>query len=120
MLLKNSNVWPTSIDAPFQDGESSSLLDVLEEKKSPNPENGLMASSLNTDINAALTRLTLRESEIVELIFGLNGQPITSLSEIGDKFELTRERVRQLKESALRKLKSDPRCGKILKPYLGL
>ena len=119
-LLKNSNSWPSSIDAPFQDGEHSSLLDVIEEKKSPNPENGMMLSSLHMDIKSVLNRLTTRESEVIQLSFGLNGRSTSSLGEIGDKLDLTRERVRQLKEGAIRKLKSDPRCTNILKPYLGM
>lgn len=107
-----------SMDAPFVQGEENSLLDVLENDNEQTPDQGLIAESLRREVHRALSTLTQRESDVIELYFGLNGEPTMSLEEIGEKFNLTRERVRQIKEKAIRRLRHTSR-SKALKPYLG-
>ena len=85
---------------------------------SPNPDEGLMVDSLRQEIGRALATLTPREGEVVKAYFGLNGAHAMTLEEIGEAFDLTRERVRQIKEKAVRRLKHTSR-SKILKTYLG-
>ena len=106
-----------SVDAPFVEGEDNNLLDVLINDDSPLADRSLMNESLSLEIDRALSTLTERESEIVKMFFGLGCQEMT-LEEIGDKFGLTRERVRQIKEKAIRRLRSTSR-SKFLKTYLG-
>lgn len=106
-----------SVDAPFVEGEDNSLLDVLVNDDSPNADRGLVNESLNTEIERALQTLAPREREIVKSFFGIGCQEMT-LEEIGERFGLTRERVRQIKEKAIRKLKNNSR-SKLLKGYLG-
>ncbi len=106
-----------SVDAPFVEGEDNSLLDVLPNDDSPMADKGLVNESLNTEIERALSTLTDREREIVKSFFGIGCQEMT-LEEIGERFGLTRERVRQIKEKAIRRLKS-PSRSKLLKGYLG-
>ena len=106
-----------SVDAPFVEGEDNSLLDVLPNDDSPMADRGLVNESLNTEIERALSTLTDREREIVKSFFGIGCQEMT-LEEIGERFGLTRERVRQIKEKAIRRLKS-PNRSKLLKDYLG-
>ncbi|MBQ7750251.1 MAG: sigma-70 family RNA polymerase sigma factor, partial [Bacteroidales bacterium] len=106
-----------SVDAPFVEGEDNSLLDVLPNDDSPSADRGLVNESLNTEIERALSTLTDREREIVKSFFGIGCQEMT-LEEIGERFGLTRERVRQIKEKAIRRLKS-PSRSKLLKDYLG-
>ena len=106
-----------SVDAPFVEGEDNSLLDVLPNDDSPSADRGLVNESLNTEIERALSTLTDREREIVKSFFGIGCQEMT-LEEIGERFGLTRERVRQIKEKAIRRLKS-PSRSKLLKGYLG-
>ena len=107
-----------SVDAPFVDGEDNSLLDVLVNDDSPMADNSLVNESLSCEINRALsTTLTEREQQIIEMFFGIGQQEMT-LEEIGDRFGLTRERVRQIKEKAIRRLKQNQR-SKLLKSYLG-
>lgn len=93
-----------SVDAPFVDGEDNSLLDVMVNEDSPMADKGLMAESLSKEIERALSTLTDREREIIRMFFGIGCREAT-LEEIGDKFGLTRERVRQIKERALRRLR---------------
>ncbi|MBL7863272.1 MAG: sigma-70 family RNA polymerase sigma factor [Cyclobacteriaceae bacterium] len=107
-----------SVDAPFVQGEENSLLDVLENEHSDTPDNTLMMDSLRREVSRALSTLPQRESDVMTLYFGLNGQQALTLEEIGDKFELTRERVRQIKEKATRRLRQNSR-SKALKTYLG-
>lgn len=107
----------TSIDAPFVEGEDNSLLDVLVNDDSPIADNTLMHESLRKEIDRALSTLTERESEIIKMFFGIGCQEMT-LEEIGDKFGLTRERVRQIKEKAIRKLRQSNK-SRLLKGYLG-
>ncbi len=106
-----------SVDAPFVDGEDNSLLDVLVNNDSPNADRALMMESLGKDIDRALATLTERESDIIILSFGIGCQEMT-LEELGERFGLTRERVRQIKEKAIRRLRHTSR-SKLLKPYLG-
>ena len=106
-----------SVDAPFVEGEDNSLLDVLVNDDSPIADKSLMSESLSKEIDRALATLTERESEIIKMFFGIGYQEMT-LEEIGGKFGLTRERVRQIKEKAIRRLKQNSR-SKLLKGYLG-
>jgi len=106
-----------SVDAPFVDGEDNSLLDVLVNSDSPNADKALIMESLTREIHRALATLTERESDIVRLFFGIGCQEMT-LEEIGERFGLTRERVRQIKEKAIRRLRHTSR-SKLLKTYLG-
>ncbi|MBQ9591710.1 MAG: sigma-70 family RNA polymerase sigma factor [Paludibacteraceae bacterium] len=107
----------TSIDAPFVEGEDNSLLDVIVNEDSPKADRDLINESLATEIDRSLATLSERESDIIKMFFGIGYQEMT-LEEIGDKFNLTRERVRQIKEKAIRRLRSTQRC-KLLKSYLG-
>lgn len=106
-----------SMDAPFVEGEDNSLLDVLVNDDAPVADRTLINESLQKEIDRALSTLTERESDIIKMFFGL-GVPEMTLEEIGDKFQLTRERVRQIKEKAIRRLRQDSR-SKLLKSYLG-
>jgi RNA polymerase primary sigma factor len=107
-----------SMDAPFVQGEENSLLDVLENETDPTPDQGLINDSLRKEVQRALSTLTQREADVIALYFGLNGEHAMTLEEIGEKFNLTRERVRQIKEKAIRRLRHTSR-SKTLKPYLG-
>ncbi|MBA4302114.1 RNA polymerase primary sigma factor [Algoriphagus alkaliphilus] len=107
-----------SMDAPFVQGEENSLLDVLENDGDEKPDDGLMTDSLRKEVQRALSTLTQREADVITLYFGLNGEHAMTLEEIGEKFNLTRERVRQIKEKAIRRLRHTSR-SKTLKPYLG-
>lgn len=91
-----------SMDAPFVQGEENSLLDVLENDSEETPDSGLMNDSLRKEVQRALSTLTQREADVITLYFGLNGEHAMTLEEIGEKFNLTRERVRQIKEKAIR------------------
>ncbi len=115
--LKNSGRH-VSMDAPLVEGEDSNLYDVLNTGESPNPDRILLHESLKTEIERALETLTPREADVVRLYFGLGNQHAMTLEEIGETFDLTRERVRQIKEKAIRRLKHTSR-SKILKTYLG-
>lgn len=106
-----------SVDAPFAEGEDNNLLDVLVNGDSPNADRVLINESLSTEVDRALSTLTERERDIVRYFFGIGCTEMT-LEEIGDKFGLTRERVRQIKEKAVRRLRSSSR-SKLLKTYLG-
>ncbi|MDO4708117.1 MAG: RNA polymerase sigma factor RpoD/SigA [Porphyromonadaceae bacterium] len=107
-----------SVDAPFVEGEDNSLLDVLVNDDSPHSDRSLMNESLAKEIDRVLSTLQEREAEIVKLFFGIGGTQEMTLEEIGDKFGLTRERVRQIKEKAIKRLRSSDKCQP-LKPYLG-
>jgi RNA polymerase primary sigma factor len=107
-----------SMDAPFANGEESSLLDVLVNADSPKADTGLMNESLSREIDRALSTLTERERDVVKLFFGIGLNHGLTLEEIGDKFDLTRERVRQIKEKAIRRLRHSSR-SKLLQQYLG-
>ena len=107
-----------SVDAPFVAGEEHSLLDVLENPDSPLADNVLMNESLRQEINRSLSTLTQRESDVVKLFYGIGCNHSFTLEEIGSKFDLTKERVRQIKEKAIRRLRHNSR-SKLLKTYLG-
>lgn len=107
-----------SMDAPLVEGEDSNMYNVIGSEDSPNPDEGLMIDSLRQEIERSLATLTPREGEVVRAYFGLNGEHAMTLEEIGEAFDLTRERVRQIKEKAIRRLKHSSR-SKILKTYLG-
>ena len=107
-----------SMDAPLIQDEDNTMYDVLKSEEAPTPETELLYESLRKEIDRAISTLTPREADVVRLYFGLNGSHPMTLEEIGEKFDLTRERVRQIKEKAIRLLKHTSR-SKILKSYLG-
>ena len=107
-----------SMDAPFTQGEENRLLDVIENDELPAPDHFLMSESLKVEINRILSNLSDREAEVIKLYFGLNKEHSLTLEEIGEKFNLTRERVRQIKEKAIRRLRHASRCNN-LRSYLG-
>jgi len=107
-----------SMDAPLVTDEDNSLYDVLRSDDTPNPDKGLIYDSLKIEIERAISTLTVREADILRLYFGLNSKIPLSLEEIADKYELTRERVRQIKERAIKRLKQTSR-SKMLKAFLG-
>ena len=107
-----------SMDAPLVQDEDNTMYDVLKSEEAPTPETELLYESLRKEIDRAISTLTQREQDVVRLYFGLNGSHPMTLEEIGEKFDLTRERVRQIKEKAIRRLKHTSR-SKILKSYRG-
>jgi RNA polymerase primary sigma factor len=107
-----------SMDAPFAQGEDNRLLDVLANDQQPSPDFILMIESLKMEIERALSTLTEREAEVIRLYYGLNKEHSLTLEEIGERFNLTRERVRQIKEKAIRRLRHASR-SKNLRAYLG-
>ncbi len=107
-----------SMDAPLIQDEDTNMYDIIRENDTPTPETGLLYDSLRKEISRAISTLTPRESDVVKLYFGLDGTHPMTLEEIGERFDLTRERVRQIKEKAIRRLKHTSR-SKILKTYLG-
>jgi len=106
-----------SVDAQFADGEENTLLDVLVNENSPSADDTLVNESLSSEIDGVLNALSPREKEIVKMFFGI-GEPEKTLEEIGSELNLTRERVRQIKEKAIRRLRNSAQSKK-LKPYLG-
>ena len=115
--LKNSR-HHVSLDAPLIDGENSNLYDILNIGKFPNPDKALLQESLRIEIKSALQTLKPREADIVQLYFGLGDAHAMTLEEIGESLHLTRERVRQIKEKSIKRLKKSSR-NKLLKSYLG-
>ena len=107
-----------SMDAPMIQGEDNCLMDIMENTGAVKPDSALINESLGKEIGRALSVLTPRECDIIKLYFGLTSAHPMTLEEIGEKFELTRERVRQIKEKALRKLKNTSK-NQQLKSYLG-
>jgi len=107
-----------SMDAPLQQGEEGSMYEIMPNKDLPLPDRNLITDSLRQEIERTLTTLSQREADILRFYFGLNSTAPHTLEEIGEKFDLTRERVRQIKEKAIRKLKQTSRCRN-LKAYLG-
>jgi RNA polymerase primary sigma factor len=106
------------MDAPLTQGDENRLLDVIENDEYPAPDHLLMNESLKTEINRILSTLSDREAEVIKFYFGLNKEHSLTLEEIGERFNLTRERVRQIKEKAIRRLRHASR-SKNLKSYLG-
>ncbi len=115
--LKNSGRH-VSMDAPLVQDEDNNMYDVLKGEENMTPEAGLIFDSLRMEIERAISTLTPREADVIRLYFGLNGKHPFTLEEIAEQFDLTRERVRQIKEKAIRRLKQTSR-SKILKSYLG-
>jgi len=107
-----------SLDAPFSEEEENRLLDIIENQELPSPDNTLISESLKIELDRALSTLTTREAEVVKLYFGLGQETPLTLEEIGERFQLTRERVRQIKEKALRRLRHASR-SKPLRGFLG-
>lgn len=107
-----------SMDAPFNQGEENSLLDIIASDENPLPDTSLMSASLRNEIERALSTLTEREAEVIKLYFGFDDENSLTLEEIGEQFHLTRERVRQIKEKAIRRLRHTSR-SKNLRSYLG-
>ena len=107
-----------SMDAPFAQGEDNRLLDVIQDERTPLPDHSLIKESLSKEVERALGTLTEREAEVIRLYFGLGREHSLTLEEIGEKFQLTRERVRQIKEKAIRRLRHASR-SKQLRAYLG-
>lgn len=107
-----------SFDAPFTQDDENRLLDVIEDDEQSSPDTSLMSESLNAEIEKALSKLSEQEAEIIKLYFGLGDDQPMTLEEIGDRFNLTRERIRQIKEKAIRRLRNTTR-SKELKKYLG-
>jgi len=115
--LKNSGRH-LSMDAPLKEGETASLYDVVKHGESPNPDKNLMSESLSVEINRALETLSPRESNVIKLFYGLDNNSPLSLVEISETFDLTRERVRQIREKAIRRLRHTSK-SRVLKTYLG-
>lgn len=114
--LKISNTH-LSLDQPFSVSEDNSLIDILEDEYQPGPDEALLDMSLRVEIDKALDTLTPREAEVINLYFGLNAEKALTLEEIGTRFNLTRERVRQIKEKAIRRLRHASR-SRSLRAYL--
>ncbi len=107
-----------SLDAPFNQGDDNRLLDVIEDDQQEPPDDVLLSESLRIEVKRALTTLSEREAEVIKLYFGLDREHPLTLEEIGEKFNLTRERVRQIKEKAIRRLRHASR-SRMLRSYLG-
>ena len=114
LKISNSHL---SLDAPFSVSEDNSLIDILEDEFQPSPDESLLQNSLRLEIEKALDSLTAREAEVITLYFGLHGEKALTLEEIGARFSLTRERVRQIKEKAIRRLRHASR-SRSLRAYL--
>ncbi|MEN8965726.1 MAG: RNA polymerase sigma factor RpoD/SigA [Polaribacter sp.] len=115
--LKNSGRH-VSMDAPFKEGEDSNLYNVLQFDESPKPDKELMKQSLSIEIDRALDTLTFKEAKIIKMFYGIGNETAASLTEIGERFDLSRERVRQVKQKAIRRLQSRSKT-QMLKAYLG-
>jgi RNA polymerase primary sigma factor len=115
--LKNSGRH-VSMDAPFKEGEDSNLYNILQSGDSPEPDKNLMQQSLEYEIGRALDTLTPKEAKVIKMYYGIGNEEASSLSEIGEKFDLTRERVRQLKQKAIVRLQSKSKTH-MLRTYLG-
>jgi len=114
LKISNSHL---SLDAPFSSSEDNSLIDILEDEFQPSPDESLLDESLRVEIEKALDTLTPREAEVINLYFGLTHEKPLTLEEIGARFSLTRERVRQIKEKAIKRLRHASR-SKSLRAYL--
>tara|TARA_B100000131_G_scaffold321567_1_gene372625 strand:+ start:741 stop:1595 length:855 start_codon:yes stop_codon:yes gene_type:complete len=107
-----------SLNAPFRDGDKNSLIDVIEDDGQIDPDEPLMAESLKDEIRQSLDTLKDREQQVIKMYFGIDRDYALTLNEIGEEFNLTRERVRQIKEKAIRRLRHRSR-SKTLRTYLG-
>jgi RNA polymerase primary sigma factor len=117
-VAQSINLRHISMDAPFAEGEDHCLMDVMENEDAPKADKHLILESLQKEINRILSTLTTRESEVLKMFFGLDGSREKSLDEIGDKFDLSRERVRQIKEKAIKRLQHQSK-SELLKNFLG-
>ena len=108
----------SSLNSPFQEGENSSLLDIIQDSEAEEPEAKIMMESMSEEVNGALGTLSERERVVLEMYFGINRDSAMTLNEIGEEFDLTRERVRQIKEKAIQRLRHRSR-SKNLRRYLG-
>ncbi|MBU0528213.1 RNA polymerase sigma factor RpoD/SigA [bacterium] len=108
----------SSLDTPFQDGEDNSLMDVLEDTHDMSPDEMLMRESMKDDVMSSLDTLAGRERSVIEMYYGINRESALTLNEIGEEFNLTRERVRQIKAKAIQRLGHKSR-SKMLRKYLG-
>tara|TARA_R110002126_G_scaffold291479_2_gene453043 strand:- start:4465 stop:5328 length:864 start_codon:yes stop_codon:yes gene_type:complete len=117
LSMKNSGKH-LSMDAPFKEGEESNLYNVLQSDESPRPDTNLIKQSLSTEINRALDTLTYKEAKVIKMFYGLENHSPSSLAEIGETFDLTRERVRQVKQRAIRRLQNKSKTD-VLRYYLG-
>jgi RNA polymerase sigma factor, sigma-70 family len=115
--IKNSGRH-VSMDAPFKETENSNLYNVLQSDESPKPDKNLLDESLAIEINRALDTLSHKEAKVIKMFYGINRSSAASLSEIGEVFDLSRERVRQVKEKAIKRLRSKSKT-QILMSYLG-
>jgi len=115
--LKNSERH-VSMDAPFKEGKDSNLYSVLQSGDAPRPDGQLMAQSLKIEIERALGTLNYKEAKVIKMFYGIGNETMSSLDEIGEKFDLTRERVRQVKQKAIRRLQLGSKT-QMLKTYLG-
>ncbi|TXD46819.1 RNA polymerase sigma factor RpoD/SigA [Polaribacter sp. IC073] len=115
--LKNSGRH-VSMDAPFNEGEDSNLYNLLQSEDSPKPDKELMSQSLKIEIERALGTLTFKEAKVIKMYYGIGNEVASSLSEIGERFDLTRERVRQVKQRAIKRLQSKSKTH-MLRTYLG-
>eukprot|EP01156_Anaeramoeba_ignava_P020885 Anaeramoba_ignava/c17477_g1_i1.p1 GENE.c17477_g1_i1~~c17477_g1_i1.p1 ORF type:complete len:125 (-),score=22.93 c17477_g1_i1:280-654(-) len=107
-----------SLNAPFRDGEKSCLMDVIKDSGQKNPDSDIMNDSLKQEIRETLATLKDRERKVIQMYFGIDREYSLTLNEIGDEFGLTRERVRQIKEKAINRLRHKTRSEK-LRSYLG-
>jgi RNA polymerase primary sigma factor len=117
-VAQSINLRHISMDAPFAEGEDYCLMDVMENEDAPKADKHLILESLQKEIHRTLATLTPRESEVLKMFYGLNGSREKSLDEIGVKFELSRERVRQIKEKAIQRLQHQSK-SELLKTFLG-
>ncbi len=117
-LTMNASHWTVSADATLSWSEDMTMMDVISNPSDPKPDDFLMKASLQTEIKRALDTLTEREKDVIVLFYGIGIQAASSLEEIGEKYDLTRERVRQIKEKAIRRLRTASK-NKVLKTYLG-
>ena len=117
--IKKVGSRPASLDSPLKSEEAVNLIDVLIDPEGQNPEANSINDSLKSDIESALKVLSSRESEILILFYGLNDEPSLTLNDIGIRMEITKERVRQIKERAIQKLQQNLQGVNRLKPYLG-
>ena len=108
----------SSLNSPFQEGENSSLLDIIEDGEAEEPEANIMMESMSEEVSGALDTLSDRERTVLEMYFGISRDSAMTLNEIGEEFDLTRERVRQIKEKAIQRLRHRSRA-KSLRRYLG-
>jgi len=107
-----------SLDTPFREGEDNTLIDVLHDHGQKSPDSGLMTESLKQEIRDSLNTLKDRERDVIKMYFGIDREYALTLNEIGEEFNLTRERVRQIKENAIRRLRHKSRSTE-LKSFLG-